>query len=355
MFHFKHLLYAALIGSTLGLCACGDDEDDYYWEDQDSSYDSGTQNSSFTVIPSRFDLTNTSQTATAYLQNADNLYIEVSQLSWAQAERYYDEVHITVSANTGNTRTGNIYLTSGTSVQTISITQQGGYSGDGNDSGNNNDNSGNSGNNSGGNNGGSTSVPAAPSYVSASPDGPSSAPFANIAWASVPGATSYMVYRSTSAYGSYSLLSTVSICTYFDETVKYGSTYYYKVKAKNSAGTSDFSDYAECQFTDNRKPGPVKYGNCTVSGTTMTLRWSLPTDPSYGKPTKAILRVMNPISGVYADVETLSPTATSASFAYGMWIDNSGYVRAGIILENENGTGGGTPKIYDTNNKKWIN
>ncbi len=347
MFYFKKFIYAALIASSFGFASCGDDDDEdgYSWE-----YEEPTSNpqSSFSVVPSRFDLDSSPQTVTAYLQNASSLYIECSQLPWAQVERYNDEIRITVSANTGNNRSGLIYLESGISSQSISLNQQGGYSGGGDNPG--------GGNNPGGDNpGGGTTIPSAPSYIYASPDGPSSAPFAAVSWASVSGATSYQIYRSSSAYGSYSLLKTVTITTYHDENVKYGNTYYYKVKAKNSAGTSDYSDYAECKFTDKRKPGPVTYGNCTVSGTTMTLRWSLPTDPSYGKPTKAILRVYEPMTSKYVDIETLSGTATSASFAYGMWIDDDGYVRAGIILENENGTGGGIPKVYDTKNKRWIN
>lgn len=213
------------------------------------------------------------------------------------------------------------------------------------------------GDNPGGNNPGgqTTQKPAAPTGLYATPDGPSTNPFAMLKWNRVSNADSYTIYRSNSAYGSYSRIGTSQYASYSDQNVKYGNTYYYKVTATNSAGTSDYSDYAQCEFSDRRKPGPVNYGNCTVSGGTMTLRWSVPRDPSYGTPDKAILRVRHPDTGDYVDLQTLSGTATSVSFSFGMWIDSNGYVYAGIVLENSNGTGGGIPKVYNTKTKKWEN
>ena len=91
----------------------------------------------------------------------------------------------------------------------------------------------------------------------------------------------------------------------------------------------------------------------------MTLRWTVPTDASYGKPTKALLRVKNPDSDEYVTLEELPGTQTSVTFTYTPWVSTSGYtegyIYVGIILENENGTGGGSPKIYDNINKKWVN
>lgn len=212
------------------------------------------------------------------------------------------------------------------------------------------------GNTGGGNTGGgNTGKPSAPSYVYVDNYGSATIPDIRVSWGSVAGATGYRVYRSTSANGSYSLRGNTANTYYSDSGCKIGNVYYYKVKAYNSAGESDYSNYAEFNFKDNRKPGPAKYGNCTVSGTTMTIRWSVPTDASYGKPTKALLRVKNPNSDQYATIQELSGTATSASFSYLPWVNSSGFIYVGIILENENGTGGGTPKIYDNKNKKWMN
>ena len=41
-------------------------------------------------------------------------------------------------------------------------------------------------------------------------------------------------------------------------------------------------------------------------------------------------------------------------FVYSPYVDSSGFVKAGVILENDYGSGGGTPKVYDTKNKRWI-
>ena len=53
--------------------------------------------------------------------------------------------------------------------------------------------------------------------------------------------------------------------------------------------------------------------------------------------------------------QEISPTATSASFAFAKYIDDYGYVKSGVILKNQYGSGGGSAKIYDTKNKKWLN
>ncbi len=229
------------------------------------------------------------------------------------------------------------------------------YSGGGNDGGNTGGGDNGGGNNGGGNDQGS--VPNPPTNVTVQNYGNVNIPDVRISWNESYGATSYSVYRSTSANGSYSKIATTSNTVTSDSNVSAGNTYYYKVKASNSAGTSAYSNYAVFEFVDNRKPGPVTYGNCTVSGNNMTLRWSLPSSKDYGKATEAILRVYEPYSEIqdWVDLKVLSGTATSVTFAFGMYADSDGYVKAGIVLRNQYGTGGGSVKIYDTKGKKWIN
>lgn len=262
--------------------------------------------------------------------------------------------------NSYATTTYYIYITynRGTETETVMFYQNG--------------NTGNSGGNTGGNtddgsnddydNGGSVTPeqptvtkPSAPYGVYASNYESVTVPDVRITWNEVDGATGYRVYRSTSANGYYSQLGSTSYTYYSDSDCKVGKTYYYKVVAYNSAGTSSYSDYAVFEYKDTRKPGPATYGNCYVSGYTMTINWSVPTHFSYGKPTKALLKVKNPYSNEWAVIQELSGTATSASFSYGAWVDSDGYVYVGIVLENDYGTGGGSPKIYDNNNKRWMN
>ena len=58
-------------------------------------------------------------------------------------------------------------------------------------------------------------------------------------WATVAGAASYEVSRATSATGSYtSLASGLTVLTYADSGLTNGSTYFYKVGARNTAGVT---------------------------------------------------------------------------------------------------------------------
>lgn len=205
--------------------------------------------------------------------------------------------------------------------------------------------------------GGSTiTKPDVPTGVRVANEGSVLIPMITIRWNSVANATSYKVYRSTAASGSYLQIGSATTNTVLTDDRPREGTTYYKVKAINSAGESDYSAYASIDYKANDvAPCPVTYGNCTVSGATMTLRWTVPQKSGCGVPTKAYLRVKNPQSGQYADIQTLSGTATSASFSYGMWVDANGYVYVGIITENAKGTSGGIPKIYDNKNKRWMN
>lgn len=199
--------------------------------------------------------------------------------------------------------------------------------------------------------------PSAPTGVRAENYGSALLPEVRISWNPVSNATSYKVYRSRSASGTYSQIGSATTFTFLSDFSPNEGTNYYKVKAVNSAGSSPYSSSVSFTYDPETavRPCPVKYGNCTVSGSKMTLRWTVPTSSGCGKPDKAYLRVRESITGDYVDLQTLSGTATSASFTYTGWIDNNGYVYVGIITENAKGTSGGVPKVYDTKNKRWIN
>ena len=63
-----------------------------------------------------------------------------------------------------------------------------------------------------------------------------------LTWNAVSGATSYKVYRAASQNGTYSLLGTVTATSYTNTGAKAGTTYWYKVKAVNTAGESAYSN-----------------------------------------------------------------------------------------------------------------
>lgn len=197
-----------------------------------------------------------------------------------------------------------------------------------------------------------------------------------VSWNAVRGATKYLVYykqpgKSGYTFSDYVTGTSVSYesstgnlaagtwyfyVTAWDNNANYSKSETVSVEYVSSGGTSPGGGEDEPTV---QAPCPVTYTNCTVSGSKMTLRWRTSTSSGCGKPDKAILRVRESITGQYVDLQELSGTATSVTFTYTGWIGtgtyDAGYVYAGIILENEAGTSGGIPKVYDTKNKRWIN
>ena len=97
-----------------------------------------------------------------------------------------------------------------------------------------------------------------------------------LTWNAVSGATSYKVYRATSQNGTYSLLGTVTTTSYINTGAKAGVTYYYKVKAVNSAGESPYSNTVSGQskaVTPKPAAPVVKIGHSATSGKPM-LTWN---------------------------------------------------------------------------------
>ena len=89
-----------------------------------------------------------------------------------------------------------------------------------------------------------------------------------LTWNAVSGATSYKVYRATSQNGTYSLLGTVTATSYTNTGAKAGTTYWYKVKAVNSAGESAYSNIVSGRATVTT----LTMGHSATSGKPM-LTW----------------------------------------------------------------------------------
>lgn len=214
---------------------------------------------------------------------------------------------------------------------------------------------GDGGSNNGGNNGGNNnSTVSAPTGVTASNEGSAMVPNIVIRWNEVSGAASYKIYRSSSANGSYSLIGTreYGMTVYGDQNPLNG-TNYYKVSAISSSGKeSEKSAYASATYEkDAVSPCPPSLTG-TATSTQITMRWSYSTSNGCGKPTKVTVKVYNPMGGQWAEMETLSASTTSYSFAFGMWADSDGFVKMGILVENDYGTAA-KQIIYNYKTKKW--
>lgn len=216
---------------------------------------------------------------------------------------------------------------------------------------------GNTGDNTGGNTGGgaTSKVPDAPTGVTVSNEGNNYYPYVVVRWNEVNGADKYYIYRSTSANGSYSKIGEATYGSYVDNSAPTNKSSYYKVKAVNSAGTSAYSSYAEYTPVSNDEAfGPCyTYGNCTVSGYNMTLRWTYKTGTGYGKATKAVLRIYNPYTEEWEDKQELSGTATSVTFSFSGYVGDGGFVKVGIIASNAVDSFS-SMKVWDVNEKKWL-
>ncbi len=127
-----------------------------------------------------------------------------------------------------------------------------------------------------------------------------------LTWNAVSGATSYKVYRATSQNGTYSLLGTVTATSYTNTGAKAGTTYYYKVKAVNSAGESAYSNIVSGRATVTT----LTLGHSSTSGKPM-LTWKAVSGAASYKVYRATTK-----NGAYSVINTtkaLTYTNTGAA------------------------------------------
>ena len=127
-----------------------------------------------------------------------------------------------------------------------------------------------------------------------------------LTWNAVSGATSYKVYRATSQNGTYSLLGTVTATSYTNTGAKAGTTYYYKVKAVNSAGESAYSNVVSGKTTVTT----LTMGHSAASGKPM-LTWKAVSGAASYKVYRATAK-----NGAYSVINTtkaLTYTNTGAA------------------------------------------
>lgn len=77
-----------------------------------------------------------------------------------------------------------------------------------------------------------------------------------VSWAAVSGATGYQVFRATSSTGTYSYVKRTTSLSYVNTSLTTGKTYYYKVRAYKTVGTTN--SYSAKTAVKSAKPVPAK-------------------------------------------------------------------------------------------------
>ena len=93
----------------------------------------------------------------------------------------------------------------------------------------------------------------------------------NVLWSAAPGATSYNIYRSTTSGAETSIATGIVPASYTDSGLTTGTTYYYKIAAVNSHGTSALSAETSCA---PGIPGTVTGVTATPASGQVTLSWT---------------------------------------------------------------------------------
>jgi len=196
----------------------------------------------------------------------------------------------------------------------------------------------------------------APTNVSATNNGSTMVPNIYISWTAVSGASKYNIYRASSASGSYSKIGTSNYNSYNDSNPLNG-TNYYKVTAVNASGKeSDKSSYATASYDkDAISPCPPSITSNTANASTnkIIIKWSYSTSSGCGKPTKVTAKIYEPTVKKWMEDATYSASTTTHTFYYGMYQDSDGWVKMGILVENDYGTAQKLI-IYNTKTKQWL-
>lgn len=96
-----------------------------------------------------------------------------------------------------------------------------------------------------------------------------------VTWSSGTNVSGYIVYRATSANGTYSKIGTTLSTTYTDKGLTKGKTYYYKVRAYVTSGTTTFqSELSTAASVKATSPAPATIKGTKYSAGTATIQWS---------------------------------------------------------------------------------
>jgi fibronectin type 3 domain-containing protein len=130
----------------------------------------------------------------------------------------------------------------------------------------------------------------------------------NLNWASVAGATSYSIWRSTSATGPYTALATLYNGTSYSDTgLTAGTAYYYVVTAVNNGGESVYTPQVSATALPPLPTSPTGLTAKAVSASSVSLTWTAGANATSHTVRRALTS-----GGPYA---TLATGVTATTFA----------------------------------------
>ncbi len=105
----------------------------------------------------------------------------------------------------------------------------------------------------------------------------------DLSWDSISNAISYNVYRTTADSGIYSLITSVAIPYYVDESVSPGVTYYYKVQTADANDTSAYSNVvtATALLDASVLTPPIYFVATSQNNSQILLNWNVVKNANY--------------------------------------------------------------------------
>ncbi|MDR2767240.1 MAG: fibronectin type III domain-containing protein, partial [Treponema sp.] len=144
----------------------------------------------------------------------------------------------------------------------------------------------------------STKTPEAPADLTA---GAASASSIIVSWSETPNATSYKIYLSSTAAGTYTYLGQSTTTSFTHSGVSSGNTYYYEVSAVNAIGEGARSAYVQGMISLPAVPGNIRL--TPLSSSSIKIEW----DPVPG----AVLYTIDRSMYYYSNRLTTSTSSTS--------------------------------------------